>query len=180
MERKRSWAELDPNESQRIIEFWNPKLAQKRMDERFAHGASLWVVLFDGELAGYGWTLRGRTIEPYFLPLGPDDIHFFDFHVFPAYRGRGLNPLLVKHILASLRAEGGGRAWIEAAEWNAPQRSSLQKTPFLRLGLAKKWTIFGRPIVCWAEGNVTRQARERLPYTRLAAVTERSTSELPR
>ena len=81
-------------------------------------------------------------------------MHLFDFHVFPQYRGRGINPFLVTHILESLARVGAGRAFIEAAEWNKAQLSSLTKTPFRRLGMARKLTIFRRTIVLWSDGPV--------------------------
>jgi ribosomal protein S18 acetylase RimI-like enzyme len=110
--------------------------------------------------------LHGGTVEPHYFPLGWDDVHLFDFHVFPQYRGQGMNPFLVTHILRSLAAEGADRAFIEAAEWNEAQLSSLAKTPFRRLGCARKSTIFGCTIVWWAEneeGNVGRGRRSIAP-----------------
>ena len=153
VERKRSPAELSPEDLEGMTSFWNPKLATRNMKERFGKGASLWLIKSRDSLAGYGWTLWGSTVEPHYFPLGPDDVHLFDFHVFPQYRGRGMNPFLVTHILRSLATEGADRALIEAAEWNQAQLSSLLKTPFRRLGQARKLTIFGRTIVCWAENE---------------------------
>jgi hypothetical protein len=78
-------------------------------------------------------------------------VHLFDFHVISEYRGRGLNPILVRHILQVLADEGVERALIEAAEWNQPQLSSLARTPFRRMGLARKWRLWGRTIVSLCE-----------------------------
>jgi ribosomal protein S18 acetylase RimI-like enzyme len=156
VERKRGSAELSPEDLEEMTSFWNPKLAKRNMKERFGKGSSLWLIKSFDRLAGYGWTLQGRTIEPHYFPLGHDDVHFFDFHVFPQYRGRGMNPLLVTYILQRLAAEGVGRALIEAAEWNQAQLSSLSKTPFRRLGRAKKVTIFGRTIVSWSRGEMCK------------------------
>jgi ribosomal protein S18 acetylase RimI-like enzyme len=151
VEQKRSEAELSPQDLQEMTSFWNPKLARRLMKERFGLGASLWMIKSEGHLAGYGWSLQGRTVEPHYFPLGQDDVHLFDFHVFPQFRGRGMNPFLVNHILQSLATEKAGRAFIEAAEWNQPQLSSLTKTPFHRLGMAGKWTILGRTMVRWGK-----------------------------
>jgi len=153
VERKRSLAELSPQDLQEMTSFWNPKLALRNIQERFGRGASLWLIKSEDRLAGFGWTLQGRTIAPHYFPLGPDDVHFFDFHVFPQYRGRGMNPFLVNHMLRSLAADGGGRAFIEAAEWNQPQLASLKKTPFRHLGWARKFRIIHRTIVCWADNG---------------------------
>lgn len=153
VERKRSCPELIPQDFDQIINVWNPKVARRSIEERFDQGASLWLITLEDSLAGYGWTLQGRTIEPHYFPLGEDDVHLFDFYVFPQYRGRGLNPLLVADILRRLAADSVGRAFIEAAEWNLAQLSSLGNTPFRRLGCAKKVTIFGQTIVCWGRGR---------------------------
>jgi len=154
VERKRSSAELRPEDLEALTSFWNPKLANRNLKERFGKDSSLWLIKSFDRLAGYGWTLQGRTIEPHYFPLGYDDVHFFDFHVFPQFRGRGINPLLVTYILQSLAAEGASRALIEAAEWNQAQLSSLSKTQFRRLGRARKVTVFGRTIVSWSEGGI--------------------------
>jgi ribosomal protein S18 acetylase RimI-like enzyme len=156
VKRKRGVAELSPQDLQEMTSFWNPMLARRHMKERFGQGALLWLVKSEGRLAGYGWTLQGQTMEPHYFPLGQDDVHLFDFHVFPQYRGRGMNPFLVTHILQSLAMAGVGRAFIEAAEWNQAQLSSLTKTPFRRLAWARKATIFRHTMVWWA-GSKTRK-----------------------
>src|SRR3990172_241454 len=89
VERKQSETELDPRDLQEIVNFSNPEQAQRHIKERFEQGASLWLIKAEGRLAGYGWTLRGRTMEPYFLRLGPADVPLFAFLVFPPYRGPG-------------------------------------------------------------------------------------------
>jgi len=158
VERKRSSPELNPEDLEEMTRFWNPKLATRNLKERFGKGASLWLIKSNDRLAGYGWTLQGDTIESHYFPLGPDDVHLFDFLVFPQYRGREMNPFLVAHILRNLAREGAVRALIEAAEWNRAQLSSLSRTPFRPLGRARKLTIFGRTVVCWAEKGVEQRS----------------------
>jgi hypothetical protein len=160
IDRVTSEAELCPQDLQEITSFWNPKQARRDIKERFAKGASLWLIKSGDRLAGYGWTLRGCTIAPYYFPLGHDDVHLFDFHVFLQYRGRGMNPILVTHILGNLETECGGRAFIEAAEWNKAQLSSLQKTPFCRLGAARTIEICGRKFVNWVHPPKSEFAQE--------------------
>jgi ribosomal protein S18 acetylase RimI-like enzyme len=151
IDRLMSEKELSQQDLQEITSFWNPKQARRNIKERFAKGASLWLIRSEDKVAGYGWTLQGCTIEPYYFPLAPGDLHLFNFHVFPQYRGQGMNPLLVSHILRNLATNCRGRAFIEAAEWNEAQLNSLQKTPFRRLGLVRSATIFSRTFVSWVE-----------------------------
>jgi ribosomal protein S18 acetylase RimI-like enzyme len=160
VERLRTYAELSQQALQEMTSFWNPKQAHRNILERFDQGASLWLIKSGEKLAGYGWTLQGRTIEPHYFPLAQDDVHLFDFHVFPQYRGKGINPFLVTHILHSMTDECGGRAFIEAAQWNEAQLSSLRKTPFRRLGWARKSAIFHRTIVCWAQNEAVKQVQK--------------------
>ena len=151
IERKRCETEIGAEDFTIITSVWNPKLARRNVKERFDKGASLWLIRSSGSLAGYGWTLRGKTIEPHYFPLGPGDVHLFDFFVLPRHRSKGINPTLVGSILDLLSAECTGRAFIEAAEWNAPQLASLQKTPFRRLGSARKFSTSGPTFVIWSE-----------------------------
>jgi len=160
VERYTNQTDLSPCDLHEITSFWDPELARRRIKERFGLGASIWLIKVEDNLAGYGWTLQGRTVEPHYFRLGPDDIHLFDFHVFPQYRGRGMNPSLVSYILRSLAAESHGLAFIEAAEWNQAQLASLQKTPFRPLGRARKFTILRRTIVYWDQNQAAEHKHE--------------------
>jgi len=151
IERKNSQADINPNDLHRITTTWNEKTAKLLHEHRFRLGASLWLLKTDGKVAAYGWTVRERTVEPHFFPLGPADFHLFDFFVFPEYRGRRLNPTLVNHILTALVQEGASRAFIEAAEWNKAQLVSLSRTFFQKIGCARKFEILGKTIIIWSE-----------------------------
>ena len=157
VERLRKSGELSTADFQKITVFWNPGQARRNIEQRLELGACLWLIKCEHKLAGYGWTLRARTIEPYYFPLAPDDAHLFDFHVFPEYRGRGINPSLVGEILKCLAGELRGRAFIEAAEWNEAQLASLRKTPFRYLGRVSTLNLFGHRFVNWA-GRPSSQA----------------------
>jgi hypothetical protein len=160
VERKRGLTEIDEQDLDQIVNVWNPKVAQRHLKERFEQEASLWLIKFKDQLAGYGWTLQGRTMEPHYFLLANDDVHLFDFYVFPRFRGQGMNPSLVAQVLQSLASDGWNRTFIEAAEWNQAQLCSLAKTPFRRLGLARKVTVFGMTLVCWAGSESLTDRRE--------------------
>lgn len=161
LQRTASRSGLSQQDLEAMTSFWNPKLASHRIRERFERGATLWLIRSGEKLAGYGWTLQGATIEPYYFPLGLGDVHLFDFHVFSQYRGQGINPLLVKLILSNLATECRGRAFIETAEWNDAQLSSLQKTPFQVLGIGSSVTILGRRFVRWADAATANPCSKR-------------------
>ena len=157
-ERKIREADLDSRDREQIVNFWNPDVTGQQITERFGKGASLWLVRADGRLAGYGWTLVGDTLEPHYVSLGREDVHLFDFLVFPDFRGRGINPTLVIHILETIASEGRTRAFIEAAGWNTAQLSSLRRTPFQEFAVARKRGLFGKPSVVWGRKDTPLRA----------------------
>lgn len=178
VERHTNQAHLSPQDLEEITSFWNPEQARRNLKERFELGASLWLIKSEEHLAGYGWTLQGRTVEPHYFPLAADDVQFLDFHIFPKYRGRAMDWYLMTHILHTLAAEGRARAFGEAAEWNKASLASFAMTPFRRLGWGRKFTIFGRTLVCWDQSPLV----ERQPDSKTrqyAAVTDRKQSSLP-
>jgi ribosomal protein S18 acetylase RimI-like enzyme len=149
VERKSGSEEMVAADLERIVNFWNPDLARRNIEERFREGASLWLIRSEQNLAGYGWSITGRTIAPHYHPLSANDVHLFDFLVFPEYRGRNINPSLVESMLQRLAADGRTRAYIEVREWNHAQLKSLAKTRFQRLGFARKVSLGGRTFVEW-------------------------------
>lgn len=151
---------LSATSLQEMTDFWNAKLALQSIRERFEKGASLWLIECGNRLAGYGWTIRGQTIAPYYFPLAHEDVHFFDFHVFPQFRGQGINPCLVSRILDDLAKESAGRAFIEVAEWNYAQLSSLEKTSFRYLGEVRSFVILDQIFVSWIKSDTIAQRRE--------------------
>jgi ribosomal protein S18 acetylase RimI-like enzyme len=149
VQRLSNYAELSPRDLQEMTSFWNPKQAHRNILERFEKGASLWLIRSGDSLAGYSWTLRGRTIAQYYFPMAQDDIQLFDFYVFPKFRGRAILWFLVTFILSSLRHEGASRVFGDVAEWNQASLSFYKTVPFQRLGVARSLTIFGHTVVRW-------------------------------
>ena len=141
--------ELDHDQLRQIIALWSPKLANLKIKERFDNGASLWLIEFQDRLAGYGWTLQGRTIAEYYFPMGPSDVQLFDFFIFPEFRGRALHWFLTGYILKTLAAEGGARAYADTHEWNEAQLASFKMTPFRRLGVVRTYQFFGHYLTSW-------------------------------
>jgi ribosomal protein S18 acetylase RimI-like enzyme len=157
IERVEVLSEMRAEHLREITSFWNSKLANRNIRERFEKGASLWLVKSDDRLAGYGWTLRGRTIAPYYFPLGPDDVQLFDFYVFPRFRGRAIHWLLTSYILHMLATEGGTRAFADTGEWNQAQLASFKLTPLRSLGFVRTYKVFGQLFTRWAVAReVTR------------------------
>jgi hypothetical protein len=173
IERLINEAELNPQVLQEITSFWNPKLAHRNIKERFAKGASLWLVKSGEQLAGYGWTLRGCTIADYYFSIAPNDVQLFDFYVFPKFRGRAMHWLLTAYILQTLSTEGAARAYADTGEWNEAQIASFKMTPFRRLGTARSLSIFGHTFVSWDEKETSEQLQKASARSRATVKTAR-------
>lgn len=158
VERLGNCVDLSPQDLQEMTSFWNPKQAHRNIRERFEQGASLWLIRSGDRLAGYSWTIRGRTIAAYYFPMAQDDVQLFDFYVFPKFRGRAILWFLVAHILHSLRDEGAARVFGDVSEWNQASLSLYKTIPFHRLGSARTFTILGHTFVSW--GQAVEHKRE--------------------
>lgn len=165
IQRIESLPDLGSADFEQVTAFWNPKLASANIRERFESGAVLWMVKSGDSVAGYGWTLRGASIEPYYFPLGADDVQFFDFYVAPKFRGRALHWLLTGHILRALAAEGGARAFADTGEWNEPQLASFRMTKFRQLGRVRAFKLFGRQLTHWKTNEPAKEPRSAVTQT---------------
>jgi GNAT superfamily N-acetyltransferase len=154
VERKNAEDELSSQDLLRITRAWNSEIARRQLSERFSKKAALWLFKLDGEVAAYGWTIIGQTVERHFIPLGKNDAHLFDYFVFPEYRGRRINPALVNYVLARLVSERRNRAFIEAAAWNTAQLSSLGRTFFHPFGRACKFSFLGKTLIVWSDKDL--------------------------
>jgi ribosomal protein S18 acetylase RimI-like enzyme len=153
VERVRSYGELRSQELQEMTSFWNPRQAHRNIVERLEQGSSLWLIRSTDHLAGFSWTIQGRTVAPYYFPFGEGDVQLFDFYVFPKFRGRAILWFLIAHILNTLKAEGAVRVFGDVAEWNEASLSFYKMTPFKRLGLVRSFTVLGHTFVSWVENK---------------------------
>lgn len=170
IERVRSEGELGAKNREAITGFWNPDLAQRNIQERFQKGAILWLIRSGEILAGYGWTIQGRPISPYYFPILPGDVQFFDFLVFPKFRGRAIQWLLTVHILRTLKDEGASRAFADTHEWNQAQLASFKMTPFRPIGIVRMLTLFGRSFTTWSEVETQKPTKMSTAHGAASAV----------
>jgi RimJ/RimL family protein N-acetyltransferase len=123
----------------------------EKMEDRFRRGALLWLLNLNGEFAGYGWSIRGNMGVPFFLPLTINDAVLIDGEVFPEFRGRGVNPLLLEHMLGELKKMGVTRVFSTIKVWNKASLRATSKTQFQRFAIARKLHLFGKNITIWYE-----------------------------
>lgn len=133
----------------RISEEYSEEIVKEYVSQRLEKGACLWCLVKDAEHMSYTWALSGRAMKPHYFPLGERDLHLFDGYTFPPFRGRGLNVVLLDHVLKHYRDRGFVRALLETHEWNAPVIKMVPKNGFVKIGLARKKVSGGKCRVTW-------------------------------
>ncbi len=149
----RSEEEISSQDLNILFEHIGEKIVRYDVKERFGKGALLWLMKVDGTLAGYIWSISGRTIRPHYFPLTDKDVSLFDNYIFEECRGQGINPQLINYVLDELQSEGLIRVFIETNKTNSSEIRSLAKTDFKIFGVARKYHAGKRRFVIWSKAG---------------------------
>jgi len=150
IECKKKYNEAIGSEMQRMIDYWDKENETDKVRERFEKGAILWIIKLDENIAGFGWSIRGKMVHPFYLPLTPHDAVLFSYEIFEEYRGCSLYTLLLNFIFGRLKLEGVGRAFIFVSAWNTPSIRGIEKSCFRKFCKARRFHPFGRNITIWS------------------------------
>lgn len=130
----------------------------EEMQRRLAGGHRAYVALLHGVPAAWGWVAtRSATIgelgATFAIPAGQR--YLWNFVTRPEYRGLGIYPRLLEHIL---RAESGGaeRFWIAYAPENHASARGIAKSGF-RAVAELSFDDAGRPAVRGTDGDAAAQ-----------------------
>ena len=148
---KYNMEEINTDEMNVLASYRGIDVIKYHAKKRFDKGAILWLAKIDGKTAGMIWSLRGRTMEPYYFFLTDNDVHLFDNEIFKDYRGGGINTVLIERVLLELKNMGAIRAFISTNLRNKAEQRSLGKTSFKKFALARKFHILNRDISIWSK-----------------------------
>jgi RimJ/RimL family protein N-acetyltransferase len=151
IEFRRSYDDAVQPDTQKMVHYWNEQHLIDRIKERFEKGAVLWIIKLKGRISGFVWSIRGKMVSPYYLPLTPHDAVLFDSVIFNEFRGRGLYPLLMNYVFWQLKVEGVHRTFGHSYAWNTVSIHGIEKTYFRRLGQVRRFNIFGKNVVIFSE-----------------------------
>lgn len=150
IECKSTYQEALRPDMQRIVNYWNEENSLDKTRERFEKGAIFWILKLNDVIAGFGWSIRGKMVAPYYLPLTPHDAVFFDYFFFEEFRGQGLYKLLIHYMFWQIKIQGVHRVFGHAFAWNTSSIHGLEKTYFRKFSEARKLHIFGRNLTIWS------------------------------
>jgi ribosomal protein S18 acetylase RimI-like enzyme len=121
--------ELDAAHRRLLTDALGPR-SEKQAEERLASGALLHVLFVDRQVAGTLFTVSGAARRFQHMVLTDGDSMVLDARVVPAFRGRGLYPVLLAHAARALQAHGQDRLYIDTLETNTASVRSYAKVGF--------------------------------------------------
>jgi len=148
IKRCRALSDLTPGELAPILEYAGEH-TREAYAGLFANGAELWLGSWDGTAAGACWSHRyGRETSDFFVPLRETDVRILFCFVFPAFRGRGIYPKMIRTMADTLLAEGAASIYIDCRSWNHASIRGIRKAEFYPFAEAwelaigrKKWIL---------------------------------------
>lgn len=102
----------------------------------FSRHGQLWLGLRNDQVAAYQWTRKGQHVQNWFVELGDRDLVIFNTATLPRFRGQGINPYIMGHIIEQ-HVQKGGRVLIDCKEWNTPAIRANEKVGFRLIGKMK-------------------------------------------
>ena len=112
------------------------ELSEPEVVRRLADGHVAFLLRVGGQLAAYGWSASGPAhiggLDLVFT-VPPDERYLWDFVTLPAYRGRGLYPLLLQEIVRRQMPEAEW-FWIGHAPDNRASARGILKAGFRPAG----------------------------------------------
>ena len=115
---KTDLATLHPAELSRITE---------QAEQELRAGAVMWIGYIDGIFAATEFSIRGRFLKRWFLPLAPNDIVIFGVDTLNAFRGRGIHPAMLR---AAVEREADAGVYCDTNVWNVVAQRNMEKAGF--------------------------------------------------
>ena len=113
--------------------------------QELGENATLWVAFVDGRVATTAFTRKGKYFRRWFLDLRPEDVIVFRLNTKPEFRGRGLAPSLIRHVLNSI-TNLSEHAYIDCRTYNKPSKRCIEKAGFKCVAVKKKikreWALY--------------------------------------
>ncbi len=100
-------------------------------------GAVLWLGWIGAEICGATMSRRGRFFRKWFVPLEPADIVIFRNRTAERFRGRGVCPTLMQHVIATELEAESGRAFVDCRVYNHASIRSIEKIGFERIAVCR-------------------------------------------
>lgn len=117
--------ELDPHQMQLLLDSVGAS-ALPVFQERLSRGIELHILFAEGRVVGTVFFVLGKHQPFQHVVLTDRDAMGLDGRIEPAFRGRGLYPILLLLSIMHFRKQGVERVFADCAEWNRETIRSLE------------------------------------------------------
>ena len=116
----------------------NPALLdmEASFESEFANRGTLWVGEIDGVVAATQWCVRGRDLPKWYIALKPSDIVIYAISTFDEFRGRGIQPAMMRYIIEN-EPRGDGDFYCDVFIWNTVALKNTEKVGYRRFASAR-------------------------------------------
>ena len=128
----KTWEEI-PFEFRKIFDNKNESILFKTKSN-LSKGWRVWLLTIDKNPAVVGYSYPGNVAHNFYFPMTDSSIYIHYIYTLPQYRGRGILPLLLKHMMYMSKTEGFERAFIIVDEYNISSIRSIEKAGFQPIG----------------------------------------------
>lgn len=113
--------------------------------QELSENATLWVAFVGGRVATTVFTRQGKYFRRWFLDIRSEDIVVFRLNTQLEFRGRGLAPALIRHVLHETSALAG-HAYIDCRTYNKPSKRCIEKAGFkcvaIKKTIKREWALY--------------------------------------
>lgn len=127
-----------------IIEAQNPSIIKEltqntehleiNIENILKNDGVIWIGYLNDSPATFAVTKTGDKKPSYFFPLTPECVVISHCVTFTGFRGKGLYPVSLSHIVGNLAKTGVNRFFIDCAVWNMPSYHGIEHVGFQLIG----------------------------------------------
>jgi len=125
-----------PESFLRILEQRQGQRGLDTLRSEFRNRGLLWLGVINDEPVGYLWTRRGSDFARWYVPLNDDDQVIFAMVTMPEWRGHGIAPTLMRHVVSNRPSEGS-KVYGDIVVWNGASLHAAEKVGFRRFATMK-------------------------------------------
>jgi len=110
----------------------------------FERGRELWVLELEGKIAVLGWLAFAENEQDYIWPVPKNTEILHQMTVLPEFRGKGLQVLYSKILMAKRFKAGTSRFFISCHEYNQASHRNILRMGMKKIGHSKINRLTGK------------------------------------
>lgn len=105
----------------------------EKMFHLFEQGATFWLIDIEKKVVGYWWSIPGKLLKQWYVPLEDGDVVFYSAMVLPEWRGHSISPAVLIQIIEKKMPKNIS-VYLDVETWNESAIKAWLKAGFVQLG----------------------------------------------